>query len=173
MEGGSSWMCRKTSPANAVTTGNAGPGVWSRCRSAGARPDAGGAAAASSGMQPAGDGQTACLAGDTACRAQDGAELRAGPGDLVSAAALAALDVVPAESRSPVGQQSRRESTEAGGSPSQECAVLSHPERSAGRRSVHEPDPHLPVMRRELLRLPGRAAAPSATADSISVTALS
>jgi YD repeat-containing protein len=52
------------------------------------------------------------------------------------------------------------ESTEAGGSPSQECAVLSHPERSAGRRSVHEPDPHLPVMRRELLRLPGRAAAP-------------
>src|SRR5664280_3618215 len=79
---------------------------------------------------------------------------------LVSAAALAALDVVPSENRSPVGQQSRRESTEAGGSPSQECAVLSHPERSAGRRSVHEPDPHLPVMRRELLRLLGRAAAP-------------
>src|SRR5208283_4534557 len=89
-----------------LCTGNAGSSVWSRCRSAGARPDAGRAAAASSGTQPAGDGQTACLAGDTACRAQDGAELRAGPGDLVSAAALAALDVVPSESRSPVGQQS-------------------------------------------------------------------
>ncbi len=46
-------------------------------------------------------------------------------------------------------------SLEAGGSPSKECAVLSHPERGAGRRSVHEPDPHMPAMRRELLRLPG------------------
>ena len=38
--------------------------------------------------------------------------------------------------------------------------VLSHSERRPGRRSVHEPDPYLPVMRRQLLRLPGRVAAP-------------
>ena len=38
--------------------------------------------------------------------------------------------------------------------------VLPHPERGAGRRSVPEPDPHLPIVWRELLRLPGRAAAP-------------
>jgi hypothetical protein len=31
---------------------------------------------------------------------------------------------------------------------------------NAGRRSFHEPDPHLSVMQRELFRLPGRAAAP-------------
>jgi hypothetical protein len=40
-----------------------------------------------------------------------------------------------------------------------ERPVLPHPEWGAGRRSVHEPDPHLPVMWRELLRLPGRVAA--------------
>ena len=28
------------------------------------------------------------------------------------------------------------------------------PERGAGGRSVHEPDPHLPVVRRQLLRIP-------------------
>jgi len=42
---------------------------------------------------------------------------------------------------------------------SKERVVLSPSERRPGRRSVHEPDPHLPVVWRELLRLPGRAAA--------------
>ena len=40
------------------------------------------------------------MAGGAVSRAQDRAELRAGPGDHVSAAALAALDVVPPQSRS-------------------------------------------------------------------------
>ena len=110
-----------------------GPGVWSRCRSAGTRPDAGRAAAASSGSQRTGDGPTARMAGGAVSRAQDGAELRSGPGDHVSAAALAALDVVPPQSRGPVGQQHRREVTEACGSSSQERLVLPHPERGAGR----------------------------------------
>ena len=41
----------------------------------------------------------------------------------------------------------------------QECIVLSDPERGAGGRPVHEPDSHLPVVRRQLVRLPDRAAA--------------
>ena len=66
-------------------------------------PDAGRAAAAPSGTQRTGDGQTACLARGAVGRAQNGAELRAGPSDQLSAAALAASDVVPPPGRSPAG----------------------------------------------------------------------
>ena len=52
------------------------------------RPDAGGAVAVSSGAQRAGDGETAWLAGGAVRRAEDGAQLRAGQGDHLSAAAL-------------------------------------------------------------------------------------
>ena len=50
--------------------------------------------------------------------------------------------------------------SEACGFASKERPVLSHSERGAGRRPVHEPDPHLPVMWRQLLRLSDRVATP-------------
>ena len=49
--------------------------------------------------QPAGDGQTARVAGGAVSRVPNGAELRAGPGYLLSAAPLASLDVVSSQSR--------------------------------------------------------------------------
>jgi hypothetical protein len=49
------------------------------------------------------DGQTARVAGGAVSRAKNGAELRAGPGDRISASALEALDLVPPPSRRPAG----------------------------------------------------------------------
>ena len=121
-----------------VRAGDAGSGVWLRCRGARARPDGGGAAAVSSGTQRSGDGRTARLAGGAVCRAQDGAELRSGQSDHLSAAALAAFDAVSAPGRGPIGQQHRRKVIEAGGAAPQERVVLSHAERGAGRRPVHD-----------------------------------
>src|ERR1019366_2489361 len=60
------------------------------------------------------------------------AELWTGPGDHVSASALASFNVVPPQSRGAVGQQHRREDLEACGFTSKERLVLSHSERSAG-----------------------------------------
>src|SRR5713226_264404 len=54
----------------------------------------------------------------------------------------------------------RRKGAEAGGSSPEECLVLSDAERGAGGRPVHELDSHLPVVRRQRLRLPDRTAAP-------------
>ena len=48
------------------------------------------------------------------------------------------------------GQQHRRKSIEEGDSAPQERPVLQDAERRAGRRSVHEPDPHLRAERRQL-----------------------
>ena len=45
------------------------------------------------------------------------------------------------------------------GAASKELLILSDSERSPGGRPVHEPDPHLPVMWRQLVRLPDRTAA--------------
>jgi transposase len=60
----------------------------------------------------------------------------------------------------------RRKGAEAGGSSPEECLVLSDVERGAGGRPVHELDSHLSVVRRQLLRLPDRVAAPrSGTGD--------
>ena len=59
----------------------------------------------------------------------------------------------------PAGQQPRRKGIEAGGPAPEERLVLSDAERGAGRRPVHEPDSHLPVVRRQLVRLPDRTAA--------------
>jgi hypothetical protein len=59
----------------------------------------------------------------------------------------------------PLDNNIRRKGLETGDFTSKERTVLSHPAWCAGRRSVHEPDPHMPIMWRELLRLPGRAAA--------------
>ena len=70
-----------------------------------------------------------------------------------------ALTLFLREAGAPAGQQHRRKSPEAGGPAPQECAVLPDAERGAGGRPVHEPDPHLPVVRRQLVRLPDRAAA--------------
>jgi hypothetical protein len=66
----------------------------------------------------------------------------------------------------PHRQQPRRKGTEAGGSSPEECFVLSDAERGGGGRPVHELDSHLSVVRRQLLRLTDRVAAPrSGTGD--------
>ena len=52
-----------------------------------------------------------------------------------------------------------RAGLEAGRSSSKERTILSNAERSPGRGSLHEPDPHLPVMRCQLVRLSERTAA--------------
>jgi hypothetical protein len=52
-----------------LCTGDAGPGVWSRCRGAGAWSEAGRAPAVSSGAQRPGDGATPSLAGSAIRRA--------------------------------------------------------------------------------------------------------
>ncbi len=49
---------------------------------------------------------------------------------------------------------------------SQECAVLSDPKRSRGGRPIHESDPHLRVMRHQLVRVSNRVAAPRSRAGS-------
>ena len=82
-------------------------------------------------------------------RTQDGAQLRSGQSDHLFVAPLESADGVPARSRRPAGQQPVRTRAEARRSASQECLVLSHAARRRGRRSVHEPDPHLRVVRRQ------------------------
>ena len=125
-----------------------------------ARPDGGGAVAVSSGAQRSGDGETARLAGGAVRRAEDGAQLRSGQGDHLSVAALESLDDVSARSRGPVGQQHLRTRFEAGGAAPEECVVLPDAARGRGGRPVHDADPHLPVVRRQLVRLSDGAAAP-------------
>ena len=83
-----------------------------------------------------------------------------GQGDPLSAATLAAADAVSAGSRGTTGQQPGRKSAETSGPASQERVVLPDAERGAGGRPVHEPDPHLPALRRQLVRLPDGVAAP-------------
>jgi hypothetical protein len=55
------------------------------------------------------------------------------------------------QARCPAGQQHRGKSPETRGASSQECFVLSHAERGAGR-PIHERGTHLPAVSRELLR---------------------
>src|SRR5258708_4350584 len=81
-----------------LCTGDAGPGVWPRCRSPRAQLDARGTAAVSSGAQRSGDEATPSVAGGAVRRAQDGAQLRLGQGHYLSVAALEGADSVLAES---------------------------------------------------------------------------
>ena len=85
-----------------LCSGDAGPGVWSRCRSWRSRLDARPTTAVSSGAQRSGDGATSSLAGSAVGGAQDGAELGAGQGDHVLTATLAAFDAVSPASRGSV-----------------------------------------------------------------------
>src|SRR6266852_4984995 len=54
----------------------------------------------------------------------------------------------------------RRKGIKEGRSAQEECLVLSDTERGASGRPVHEFDSHLSVVRRQLLRLSDRVAAP-------------
>ena len=85
-----------------------------------------------------------------------GAELGAGRGDFVHAEALGEADAVPARARRAAGQQYLRAGVEAGHPAPQERPVLQDLPRRPRRRRVHEPDPHLRVVRSESLRLPDR-----------------
>src|SRR6266700_7590090 len=73
------------------------------------------------------------------------------------------IDAVPQLRRGIIRQSalSVRASPETGGVAPQECPVLPHDERCAGRRPVHEPDSYLRSERRELVRLSGGTTAPS------------
>ena len=83
----------------------------------------------------------------------------------LSVAALESLDDVSPRGRGPIGQQSLRARFKAGGAASEECFVLPDAERGRGGRPVHDADPHLPVMRRQLVRLSDGVAAPCPGTD--------
>ncbi len=104
-----------------------------------------GAAAMASAREPADDAATARLAETATGREVDRAQFGPRWRHPVHAQALGEADVVLASSRRPAGQQSVRTGVEEGHPASQECSVLQDPERRPRRRSVHEPDLHLPV----------------------------
>ena len=104
--------------------------------------------------------RAARLAGSAVRGAQDGAELRAGQGDHLSAEPLAEADAVSAAKR---GRHWTTTSCER----ALKKAVLHRKNAlfyktlngGAGGRPVHEPDPHLRTQRRQSIRLPDRVAA--------------
>src|SRR5664280_627508 len=53
-----------------------------------------------------------------------------------------------------------RDSFKAGGAAPEERVVLQDAARGRGGRPIHDADPHLPVVWRQLVRLPDRAPAP-------------
>src|SRR5437868_656358 len=69
---------------------------------------------------------------------------------------------------------SLRTRSQAGGAAPEECVVLSDAARGRGGRPVYDADPHLPVMWRQLVRLPDRTAAacPGTDGQSRSVDAV-
>ena len=87
-------------------------------------------------------------------------ELRSGSGDLLPAEALGKTHAVPASGGNPDRQQSGRARPEKSHSSSKELAVLQDPEWSTDGGSVHEPDSHLRVERRQSIRLSDRVTAP-------------
>jgi hypothetical protein len=92
-------------------------------------------------------------------RAEDRAQLRLGQGDHPSVAALEGFNDIPPGSRSPIRQLSLRTRSVTGGAAPEECVVLQDAARGRGGRSVHDADSHLPVMWRQLVRLPDGVAA--------------
>ena len=92
-------------------------------------------------------------------RAAGGAQLGAGRGDFVPAEALGEADALPARGRGAAGQQHLRAGVEEGDPSSEECPVLQDLPRRPCRRRLHEPDPHLRILRGQSVRLPDRAGA--------------
>src|SRR5712692_7459368 len=131
--------------------GDAGRSLRQRCVGQATGSVAGGAAAVSPGAERSGHGGAAGVAERTVIATQSGAEFGIRQGDELLAATLAAADSVPAASGRAAGQQHLRAGVEEGSAPSKERSVLQDDERRAGRRPVHEPDPHLRVEWSELV----------------------
>jgi hypothetical protein len=111
-----------------------------------------------------GDDETAWMAGGADCRAQDGAEFRARQGDQVPAESLAATDAFPPCCWGAARQQHRRKSFKTGRFAQEERFVLSDIAWGASGRPVHEPDSHLPAVRRQFVRVSDGTAATCARA---------